>query len=220
MICVGRRRPAFRRGRAMSETQFTDLLDRPVSPRAARRAALREFRSRRAVAALCAAGLLTTVGALSALEVISRLVGRPTHESLVARGSALLRDLSWNDPRMLLAAGALTATGVVLLLLGSLPGRTGMEPLRGTDPQVAAAITRIGLRRSLAAAALGVPGIARVTVRLRGRFRRRVVVHATTDYRNAGNLADLVGTAVAVRLDEIDPIRWRRVAVRLKWRQD
>ncbi|GAA2111531.1 DUF6286 domain-containing protein [Actinomadura alba] len=204
----------------MSETQFTDLLENPVSPRAARRAALREFRSRRVLAALCAAGLLTAVGALAALEVISRLVGRPTHETTVARGSALLRDLSWNDPQVLLATGALTAAGAALLLLGTLPGRTGMEPLRGTDPQLAAAITRTGLRRSLTAAALGVPGIARVTVRLRGRFRRRVVVHATTEYRNPGNLADLVGTAVAVRLDEIDPIRWRRVAVRLKWRQD
>jgi hypothetical protein len=212
--------PGTPRGRAMSETQFTDLLEDPVSPSAARRAALREFRPRRAVAALCAAALLTAVGAVSAVQVVSRLIGRPAHETWVARGSALLRELSWNDPRMLLTAGALTAGGVVLLLLGTLPGRTGMEPLRGTDPQVAAAITRTGLRRSLSAAALGVPGIARVTVRLRGRVRRRVVVHATTEYRNPGNLADLVGTAVAVRLEEIDPIRWRRVAVRLNWRRD
>ncbi|MBC6460427.1 DUF6286 domain-containing protein [Actinomadura sp. HBU206391] len=204
----------------MSETHFTDLLEEPVSPSAARRAALREFRPRRVAAALFAAGLLTVVGALSTIEVVSRLIGRPVHEAWVARGNALLRELSWNDPRTLLAAGVLTAAGVVLLLLGVLPGRTGMEPLRGTDPQLAAAITRNGLRRSLGAAALGVPGIARVTVRLRGRIRRRVVVHATTEFRNPGNLADLVGTAVAVRLEEIDPIRWRRVAVRLNWRRD
>jgi hypothetical protein len=204
----------------MGETLLTDLLDETGSRSAARRAALREFRPDRVTAALCAACLVTAAGALTTVEVISRLVGRPVHEPLVNQGGAALRELSWCEPPVLLVTGALTLAGLALLLLGTLPGRPGMEPLRGTDPQLAAAITRTGLRRSLAAAALGVPGITRVTVQLHGRIWRRVVVHATTLYRNPANLADLVSTAVAVRLEEIDPIRWRRVVVRLNWRQD
>ena len=199
---------------------LTDLLQEPVSRRAARQSALREFRPRRVAAALSAAALLTAVGAVTAIEVISRLAGRPVHENTVARGGRLLRETSWNDPRVLLTGGALMLVGLGLALLGALPGRTGLEPLRGTNTQSAEAITRAGLRRSLTAAALAVPGISRVTVRLRGRIRRRVLVHATTNYCNPGNLPDLVGNAVAVRLDEIDPIRWRRVAVRLNWRRD
>ncbi|MCW2902131.1 MAG: hypothetical protein JWO67_4396 [Streptosporangiaceae bacterium] len=204
----------------MGETLVTERFGDTGSRLAARRVALREFRPRRVTAELCAAALLTVSGALTALEVVSRLIGRPTHEGFVAQAAAALRELRWNDPPTLLAAAGLAAAGLGLMLLGTLPGRTRMEPLRGTDPEVAAAITRSGLRRSLATAALGVPGIGRVTVRLHGRVRRRIVVHATTHYRNPGNLADLVGTAAAVRLEEIDPIRWRRLVVRLRWRQD
>lgn len=204
----------------MGETLVAELLEDAAPQRAATRAALREFRPRRAVAALCAACLLTGTGGLTAVEVISREAGHPVHADPVARGTAVLRGLTWNDPAILLVAAALTGTGLILLLLGVLPGRTRMEPLRGTDPRMVAAITRAGLRKSLAAAALGVPGIARVTVRLRGRLRRRVAVHATTIYRNPANLADMVRNAVTVRLDEIGPVRWRRVAVRLTWRED
>lgn len=204
----------------MGETLVAELLADSAPRRTAVRAAVREFRPRRAVAALCAAGLLAGTGALTALEVISRQVGRPAHADQVARGTATLRELTWNDPAVLRAAAALGCAGLVLVLLGVLPGRTRMEPLRGTDPRLVAAITRAGLRRSLGAAALGVPGIARVTVRLRGRLRRRVVVHATTIYRNQANLADMVRSAVTVRLEEIDPVRWRRVSVRLSVRKD
>jgi uncharacterized protein DUF6286 len=204
----------------MGETLVAELLEDVAPQRVAGRAALREFRPRRTPVALCAAGLLTGIGALTALEVISRQVGHPVHTGPVARSTATLRELAWNDPAVLRTAAAVTCAGLVLLLLGVLPGRTRMEPLRGTDPRLVAAITRAGLRRSLAAAALDVPGIAHITVRLRGRLRRRVVVHATTIYRNPANLADMVHDAVTVRLEEIGPLRWRRVTVRLSWRKD
>jgi uncharacterized protein DUF6286 len=204
----------------MGETLVAELLENSAPERAATRAALRECRPRRATAALCAAVLLTGIGVVTALEVISRQIGRPAHTRAVAGGNALLRELTWNDPAVLRAAAALTCAGLVLLSLGVLPGRTRMEPLQGMDPRLVATITRAGLRRSLAAAALGVPGIVRVTVRLRGRLRRRVVVYATTGYRNPANLADMVRDAVTARLEEIDPVRWQRVAVRLSWRQD
>jgi uncharacterized protein DUF6286 len=204
----------------MGETLVAELLADSAPRRAATKAAVREFRPRRAPVALCAAGLLAGIGALTALEVISHQAGRPAHAGQVARGTAMLRELTWDDPAVLRAAVALCCAGLVLLLLGVLPGRTRMEPLNGTDPRLVAAITRAGLRRSLAAAALGVPGIAQVSVRLRGRLRRRVVVRATTIYRNQANLSDMVRGAVTVRLEEIDPVRWRRVAVRLSVRKD
>jgi hypothetical protein len=204
----------------MGQTLVAELLEDSVPRRAATKAALREFRPRRASAALCAAGLLTATGLLTALEVISRQVGHPVHAERVARGHAMLRELSWNDPAVLRAAAALACAGLFLVLLGTLPGRTRMEPLRGTDPEIVAAITRAGLRRSLSVAALGVPGIERATIRLRGRLRRRVVVHATTVYCNPANLAEMVRNAVTVRLGEIEPVRWQRVVVRLNWRKD
>ncbi|MEV4258733.1 DUF6286 domain-containing protein, partial [Spirillospora sp. NPDC049652] len=65
-----------------------------------------------------------------------------------------------------------------------------------------------------------VSGVERVRVRLRGRFRRRVLVRAWTRYRNPAGGADLVRQAVRARLDGFDLMRDRRVIVRLRWRDE
>jgi Family of unknown function (DUF6286) len=108
----------------------------------------------------------------------------------------------------------------VLVLLAALPGRTRVEPLRGVDPYVVAGVSRCGLRRALGATAAQIPGLDSVTVRLRGRIRRRVIVRAATNYRNPDNLAELVRDAVADRLAEIAPVHPHRVIVRLTWQRN
>ena len=189
-------------------TSVDDLFGDSALRRAARLAALREFRPRRLPARLAVVLVMIVAGAMLARVAL----GRPDllrHDALGA--------LRLDDPRVLLAAGALTAAGLVLVLLAALPGRTRLEPLRGLDPHVVAGVSRRGLRHALAATAARVPGIDSASVRLRGRIRRRVVVRVSTGYRDPGNLAELARDAVAGRLAEIAPVHSYRVIVRLTW---
>ncbi|WP_192809128.1 DUF6286 domain-containing protein, partial [Actinomadura montaniterrae] len=65
-----------------------------------------------------------------------------------------------------------------------------------------------------------VPGIERARARGLGVLRRRLIVRAVTHYRNPANLEELVHTAVAARLDRIEPMHRPLVDVRLGWRKD
>ncbi|MFI0351899.1 DUF6286 domain-containing protein [Actinomadura sp. 9N407] len=187
----------------------------------ARRLAAREFRPRRAAAGLAAALLLLVAGGLASIEVVSVLVGRPAGLIPADRWAAALHRTSWDDPRALGAAAGVAVAGLVLLLSLLPARRPRMVPLHGADPHMAAAISRRALQRSLVSAALSVPGIVKVRVRIKGgRFRRRVAVRAVTRYRNPANLTDLVRAALAARLSEMDLMDPRRVRVRLRWRKD
>ncbi|GAA2434667.1 hypothetical protein GCM10010191_56500 [Actinomadura vinacea] len=188
--------------------------------RRARRLAAREFRSVQ-VTGLVAAPLLLAAGFIGTLEVVTALVGEPAGLVPADRWSAWLRESAWRDAPVRGAAAAVAGLGG-LVLLALLPRRRPRTlPLRAADPLMAAVIGRRELQRSLAAAALAVPGIVRARARVRGgRFRRRVSVRAATYYRNPANLDELVRGAVASRLAEIDLLDPRRVHVRLKWRKD
>jgi hypothetical protein len=94
-----------------------------------------------------------------------------------------------------------------------------MEPLRSADPLVIAGVGRRGLGWGLAAPATDVPGVESASVRLRGRVRRRAIVHAVTAYPMPGTLAEEIRDAVAVRLAEMEPVYPRAVIVRLTWQQ-
>jgi hypothetical protein len=198
-------------------TSVEDLLGGSAQRRATRLAALREFRPRRIPVRVAVALVLITTGALTAVAVVSW-----PHSFLhdfVKSADHTLRRLPLSDPRALGAAGALTGLGLVLVLFAVLPGRTGMEPLRGSDPLVIAGIGRRRLAWALAATAAGVPGVVFASVRLRGRIRRRAVVRAISAYPLPGNLAAEVRDAVAVRLAEMEPVYPRAVSVRLRWQQ-
>lgn len=187
--------------------------------RRARRGAAEEFRSSRAAVGVPTALAVTVTGGAGAVEVLSRLIGHPAGLVPVERLSAVLRQTTWGDPRALAVAGALAALGLALLA-AALPGRSRVVVMDGADPSLAAGIARADLRRALVRAALEVPGVARAGVRLRGPFRRRVTVRATSRYRNPGNLAELVRIAVACRLDHLDLARAAAVGVRLRRRRD
>jgi hypothetical protein len=130
-------------------TSVDDLLGDSALRRAARLAALREFRPRRIPARLTVVLVMIAAGVLLAHAAL----GRP-HPVLRDALAALRLD----DPRVLAAAaGALIAAGLALVLLAAVPGRTRLEPLRGLDPQVVAGVSRRGLGRALAATAARVP---------------------------------------------------------------
>ncbi|XVQ10157.1 DUF6286 domain-containing protein [Spirillospora sp. CA-255316] len=189
--------------------------------RRARRLAAREFRPRGTVIGLVAAPLLLAAGGVATVEVVTALVGEPAGLVPVDRWAAWLRAAEWGDPTVRRTAAAVAATGA-LLLCALLPRRRPRTlPLRGAGPLMTAAIGRRNLQRALAGAALGVPGVIRARVRVRGgRFRRRVTVRAFSGYRNPANVQEMVRDAVEARLAEMGLMDGRRVHVRLTWRKD
>ncbi|WP_412516518.1 DUF6286 domain-containing protein [Actinomadura madurae] len=204
----------------MAETLVRDLIEEERDRRRARRLAVRELRPRRAFAGVTAALLATTTGAVAAIELLAGALGSAVHPVPgVAAAVDVLRRHSWNDPNVLVVTGGMAVLGIAFLL-AALPGRPRGVPLAGPDPRMAGAIGRAALRRTLADAALDVPGIERARVRGFGAFRRGVVVRAATGYRNPANIADLVRAAVEARLDGIEPMRRPDVDVRLRWRKD
>ncbi|HZB31578.1 MAG TPA: DUF6286 domain-containing protein [Streptosporangiaceae bacterium] len=198
-------------------TSVEDLLSGSALRRAARLAAVREFRPTRLPARTAVAlGALTT-GTLTAATVITW-----PHSFLrgfVTRAEHLLRTLPLHDPAVLGVAGSVTGLGLVLMLLAVLPGRTRTEPLRSTDPLVIAGVGRRGLGWALAVTAADVPGVESASVRLRRRLRCRAIVRAVTTHPMPAGLAEEIRNAVAVRLAEIEPVHHRTVIVRLTWRR-
>ncbi|HEU5159144.1 MAG TPA: DUF6286 domain-containing protein [Streptosporangiaceae bacterium] len=196
-------------------TSVEDLLGASALRRAARLAALREFRPSRMPARMAVALVAIAIGGLTALAVVTW--PRSFLRGPVERADHALRTLPPSDPAALAVAAALAGLGLLLVLLALLPGRTRMEPLRGADPLVIAGVDRRRLSWALAATAADVPGVGEATVRLRGRIRRRVIVRAITAYPMPGTLAEEIRDAVAVRLAEMEPVYPRTVIVRLTW---
>lgn len=204
----------------MAETLVKELIEEAQGRRLARRLAVRELRPRRALAGLAAALLVTALGGAAAIELLAGALGSAVHPVPgVAPVVEALRRHAWDDPDVLAASGAVAALGIVFMA-AALPGRLRGVPLAGADPRLAGVIGRAALRRTLADAALEVPGIERARVRGLGFFRRGLLVRAATHYRNPANLADLVHDAVDARLDRIEPMHRPPVDVRLGWRKD
>ncbi|MBO2448025.1 hypothetical protein J4573_13055 [Actinomadura barringtoniae] len=205
----------------MGETLITDLMGEAEVRQRARRLAVQEFRPRRSAVGLVTGLAVTLAGTVVAAEALTLTIGLPRWNPAVQRLVDILRRTDWNSPWVLLAAGVMVLTGV-LLLVAALPGRPRPIALRGGDPRVAGALARSAMQRVLMHAALDVPGVDKAKVRLRGRSkrRRRVVVWAGTGYRNPANLADLVRTSVIGRMGGVGLMNERYVVVRLSWRKD
>jgi hypothetical protein len=203
----------------MSDTLTVELFGDAPERQQARRLAAREFRPRRTAVGIGAALLVTAAGGAGSAGLLAVLEVIPEDWSPIARSMTVLHGLTWGDPWTLGVAAALAAAGPALLL-AALPGRTRGLPLAGDDPLLAGAVGRAALRRTLAEAATGVPGVIRAGVRLRGRFRKRIVVRAVTGYRNRADLTDLVRAAVHARLAEVELMHSRPVRVRLSWLGD
>ncbi|MEO3786410.1 DUF6286 domain-containing protein [Actinocorallia sp. B10E7] len=199
----------------MGETLVTELFGDSARRREARRRTAREFRKERTAAELTVALTMAACGGVGAAESLARRYGHyfVPHE-WTERLNAGLRSLLWGDPAVELAGYLLWIAGMALLLLAVLPGYARLELLRGADPAVSAALTREGLRRALVDAALGVPGIEGVRVRVGRKIRVRGYARRGTP----PEACEPLRRAVRVRLGEICPQRRRRVVVRLSRR--
>ncbi|SNR24433.1 DUF6286 domain-containing protein [Actinomadura mexicana] len=192
----------------------TEPSTRRADARKADRAARHTFRSQRMLPALAAALLMTAAGVLAAIEVISAAVDRPAH----VFPYGWVRDRNWDgvDARAIFAALALI--GVWFVLAAVLPGKSRIVPLHGRDPSLMMGVSRRGLKRTVAAAAEGAPGVSGVSrVRL---GRRRVRVVARTPMREPAGLDTGITEAVRDRLDRLRPVPARSVMVRMKHRED
>ncbi|RAY15822.1 hypothetical protein DPM19_08630 [Actinomadura craniellae] len=172
------------------------------------RAARRTFPPARTTPAALAATALTVAGAVVALEVVTALAGRPWYLVRYDRLAAWAAGTRWNDPAVIATTAVVSLLGLGSLLLGVLPGRPRLLPLRADGRDPVFGVTRGGLCRTLAAAAEDVDGVARVRrVRLHGdrvtidvAGERRVPVGPA---RAEDDLGRRVEDAVRVRLGEL-----------------
>jgi len=178
---------------------------------------VRAFRPRRVLPASLAATLLTAAGAAAAVHVISARFGHPVPRPEV---TARLMRLTWGDPAVAAAGGALAVAGALFLLAAVLPGRTSTAPLAGDDPRFVTGLGRSSLREALHATVAGLPGVDAATVRLRGRLRPRVEIRVVTGFHDPEHLGEQVADAVRERLEELDPVRVPQVEVRVCERKD
>ncbi|GAA1757721.1 DUF6286 domain-containing protein [Streptomonospora arabica] len=186
-------------------TTVEDALSRP-DPAAARRAsrvAVHTFRPRRSWPALIVGALVLGVAALAAVEVASALAGAPMRTSVTSAAGEHAATARWSDPVVQTASAVAAATGLVLIAVALVPGRSRFTALRTADPELVVGLSRSGLKRTLAAAAQEVGGVraARVSV-----GRRRVRVRVRTDLREAPELRGEVSAAVGRRLAELEPV--------------
>jgi hypothetical protein len=200
-------------------TLTNDLLGDSDRLRDARRRAESEFRARKTTSAMVIAGLMTVVGGVGSAEILARLNGRYViPQEYTERVNAELHQSHWHDLLVMMAGSTLVTFGLVLLVHAAIPGRSRMEPIRGFDPYTLVGLSRVGFRRTLSDAARGVPGVRDASVRVRGGLRGRVVVRVDTACHDPGDMSEQVGAAVNARLAEINPLRTRRVVVRLSRR--
>ncbi|GAA5041948.1 hypothetical protein HNP84_002263 [Thermocatellispora tengchongensis] len=170
--------------------------------RRARRAAMRRFRPRRIVPATIAAAVLLAVSLLVLIEVVSGLVGRPAR---IIPYDAMLRwaaTTRWNEAAVLTGAAIVALVGLLLLLLGLVPGRPSHVPLRTEDPELIMGMQRRSFARALERAAETVPGVTRARARMRG---GRVLITASSAMHDPGGLEQSVREAVYGKLRSLAP---------------
>ncbi|MDX6743663.1 DUF6286 domain-containing protein [Actinocorallia sp. A-T 12471] len=200
----------------MAETLVTELFGDTAVRRQTRLRSEEEFQPRRTVAALSSAAVATALCATAAAEIVARRHGmHAVPPEFVDALAARLRATPWADPSVGFAGWGLLLGGIALLAHAVWPAREALEPMRGADPALSAALSRDALARSVENAARGVPGVTGAQARI----GRRIDLEVATGYRNPGNLADLVRRAVVSRLGEIDPVRDRALALSVVWRR-
>ncbi|WIX98381.1 DUF6286 domain-containing protein [Amycolatopsis mongoliensis] len=166
-------------------------------------------RPRRSFPATLTALVLTAAGALAAIVAVQMIAGERAwlDYGAIARRLTTLR---WADLPVVITGGVVAVLGLLLLAGAVLPGKPVVLPLRG-EPD--AGVARRSLRSTLRAAAARVDGVEQVALTLR---RRSIRVRVRTRRTRPDGIADSVRSAVAARLDRIDPVRRPAVKVRLR----
>jgi hypothetical protein len=163
------------------------------------------------------AAVLAAAGILGAIQAVSAAVGRPLWQVPHRDLAAPLQHAHWADTGTLTVAAAAAFIGLVLILIGVIPGRPRAIALASGDESVVIGVPRRSLRRSLAWLAEEVTGIRNAKARTGG---RSVTVRATTRLRDTASLREAVHAAVQDRLTALDPLWPLQVKVRLRQKED
>lgn len=156
--------------------------------------------------------LVLTAGlSLTAVEVVSALLGNPLGWLPLDDLLELAGDHAWAE--LPLAGIGVAVLGALMLLLAAIPGRARLIAVETGDPLIVIGITRSGLRRTLRSVAQDVDGVAKAKVRLR---RRLIEVTVVTRGESSGLMLRQVGTAVGDRLNGIGATCAGEVVVRLR----
>lgn len=164
------------------------------------------------VVALTVSVVLSAATVVTAGLVMGSPVGRVPYRRLATGAGAF----SWSDPAAFAVAMLSMVVGVVLLALAAVPGRTRLVPLEAGDLWTVMGLTRVGLRRTLRAAAESVDEVSKARVRLAS---RNIEVTVFTDADRTGPLLRQVGTAVGDRLAGVGAMCGGEVMVRLRRRR-
>ncbi|MEV4376979.1 DUF6286 domain-containing protein [Streptosporangium sp. NPDC049644] len=187
--------------------------DEVVRNASADRAAVRAFRPRRVIPAVITAVVMTAIGVLVALEVISALAGHPLRLLPYDRMLTWASSTPWSDRQVMAGAGLVGLLGLLLVLFALIPGRPTLIPVRTGDKDLVIGMQRRGFARSLAHAAERVRGVDQAKVRLVGKTVR---VDAHSAVRDTTGLADAVREAVTARIAALSPVWHHPVHVHLR----
>ncbi len=127
---------------------------------------------------------------------------------------------AWDSGVVRVVAAALTAVGLLLLVVVGKPRRAPRLQLAGTTPGVDAAVTRRSLRSTLLDAAQQVDGVSAATASV---STRRAAVTATSRLGDPDTAATLTGeleTALRARLDALQLAKPPRLRARVRARND
>jgi len=128
-------------------------------------------------------------------------------------------DRTWGDGAVRVICIAFVLVGLVLLLGQLKPRRLSHLPLRTSQPDLDARVTRNGLATTARAAATGIDGVSGATARV---GRRSIQVTARARHRDrdqARALTAPVTQAVSDRLDRLELARAPRLRVRVQPRR-
>ncbi|ETK35496.1 DUF6286 domain-containing protein [Microbispora sp. ATCC PTA-5024] len=175
------------------------------------RGVARAFRPTRAGPAGIVALVLLALGVVTAVQVITTLLGNPVRIVPYDQVARWLRTTTWDGDRALAVASALALLGLLLLLIALVPGRGRMVTLATGDPDLAVGVPRRTLSAVLTAAASHVDGVRHARARVHG---WRADVRADTDLRDTAGVGERVRAAVERELDRLAPAHAMSVRVR------
>ncbi|MFI6598005.1 DUF6286 domain-containing protein [Nonomuraea sp. NPDC050536] len=177
------------------------------------KAALKAFRPSRTVLSSVVALLITVVGVLVAVEVVSALLNRPVVSYLRLYGWAATNP--WRNPLVLLVALLMLLAGLALLVTAFRSGRSSVIPVRTGDPELIVGVRAKSFAGALGHAAEQVPGVYEAHASIRG---PTVTVTGRIAGPEKEQVTEAVRDAVLTRMAALEPVTPLAVRVNLKER--
>jgi uncharacterized protein DUF6286 len=144
---------------------------------------------------------LAATGAITCVEILLGLIGRPPWLIPRSLWDSALRELTWTTPTFITVLVVLTVVGLLLVVLQLIPRRPAALPLQPTGANRTAEIDRRGLQERLRQVAISDPDVLGARVRAQ---RRRVKIDAAVPPdADAGAVRGRLGAAMEESLQRL-----------------